>query len=87
MAANIWTANKFIREPSGDGGCPRILTLKVRYQAGVEMLINDNEDKARTFTKMFFPPPPPLPENHKNFEYLEPLPDPPQISSDQSEVK
>src|SRR5271168_261835 len=32
-AADVWTANKFIREPSGDGGSPRIPTLKVRNQA------------------------------------------------------
>jgi hypothetical protein len=29
-AADLWTANKFIREPVGDGGCHRIPTLKVR---------------------------------------------------------
>ena len=79
-AADMWMANKFIREPVGDGGSPRIPTLKVRNQEGVEILINDNEEKARTFTRIFFPLPPPIPEDHKQFEYPEPLPDPPQIT-------
>ena len=82
-AADIWTANKFIREPVGDGGCPRIPTLKVRNQVGEEALINDNEEKARIFAKLFFPPPPPIPEDHRQFEYPEPLPDPPRISTQQ----
>src|ERR1700678_3253109 len=76
-------ANKFIREPSGDGGSPRIPTLKVRNQEGREILITDNEGKARTFAKMFFPPPPPTLEDHEHFQYPEPLPDPPQISASQ----
>ena len=57
-AADIWTANKFIREPAGDGGSPRIPTLKVRNQAGAETLVNDNKDKARIFAKLLFLPPP-----------------------------
>jgi hypothetical protein len=79
-AADIWTANKFIREPVGDGGSPRIPTLKVRNQEGAEILINDNAEKARTFAKMFFPPPPPIPDNYEMFEYPDPLPDPPRIT-------
>src|SRR5271168_4615466 len=82
-AADVWTANKFIREPSGDGGSPRIPTLKVRNQAGTETLISDNKGKARTFAKMFFPPPPPGVEDHGHFQYPEPLPDPPRISASQ----
>jgi hypothetical protein len=82
-AADMWTANKFIREPVGDGGSPRIPTLKVTNQAGEEVFISSNEEKARTFAKMFFPPPPPRVERHEHFEYPEPLPDPPRISASQ----
>jgi ribonuclease HI len=82
-AADMWTANKFIREPVGDGGSPRIPTLKVVNQAGEETLISDNEEKARTFARMFFPPPPPRVEGYERFEYPEPLADPPRISASQ----
>jgi hypothetical protein len=75
-AADLWTANKFLREPAGDGGCPRIPTLKVRNQADKVILINDNEEKAKIFAKLFFPPPPLFQEGYKHFEYPEPLPDP-----------
>ena len=82
-AADVWTANKFIREPAGDGGSPRIPTLRVVNQAGEQVLINDNEDKARTFVKMFFPPPPPGVEDYDDYVYPEPLPDPPLITVSQ----
>ena len=82
-AADIWTANKFIKEPAGDGGCPRIPTLKTRNEQGAEILVNDNEDKATSFAKTFFPPPPDIPEDLEHFDYPEPLPDPPQISGEQ----
>ena len=80
MAADVWTANKYIREPAGDGGSPRIPTLRVINQADEQVLINDNEDKARTFVKMFFPPPPPRVEDHKDYQYPEPLLDPPLLT-------
>jgi hypothetical protein len=54
----IWTANKYIREPVGDGGNPRIPTLKTRNEAGEEVSISSNEGKAETLAKAFFPPPP-----------------------------
>ena len=82
-AADIWTANKFIREPVGDGGSPRIPTLKVKGPNGVEVQVNNNEEKARIFAKLFFPPSPPTPDSHENFDYPEPLPDPPQIRAGQ----
>src|SRR6202522_1076796 len=79
-AADMWTANKFIREPVGDGGSPRIPTLKARSQESAEILVNDNEEKARIFARLFFPPAPPIQENYDQFEYPEPLPDPPRIT-------
>jgi hypothetical protein len=81
--SDIWTANRFIRDPVGDGGCPRILTLKTRNEQGLEIPVDDNEDKARTFVKTFFPPAPQLPGNQPQQQYPEPLPDPPTITQEQ----
>ena len=81
-SADIWTANKFIKEPAGDGGSPRIPTLQVRNEEGVITHINNNEDKAKTFVKGFFLPPPP-PAAQEPCQYPEPLPDPPQLSTEQ----
>jgi hypothetical protein len=84
MTANeIWTANKYIKEPVGDGGNPRIPTLKVKNAAGVEVSINSNKGKAKTLAENFFPPPPALEQDYANEEYPEPLPDPPKITMDQ----
>ena len=51
---NIWAANKFIKEPAGNGGCPRIPTLKIKDDRGTKQSISSNEDKAKTFAKVFF---------------------------------
>ena len=82
-AADIWTANKFIRDPAGDGGCPRIPTLKTRNEQGLEVPVDDNEEKARTFVRTFFPLAPQLPMNQEQQEYPDPLPDPPPITQAQ----
>ena len=82
-AADIWTANKFIREPAGDGGSPRIPTLKTKNEAGAIVTVNSNKDKANLFAKTFFPLPPPPPEIQEQHEYPEPLPDPPQLTLEQ----
>jgi hypothetical protein len=78
VASDIWTANKYLKNPVGDGGLPRIPTIRVRDAAGSETEINDNEDKAKVFVKSFFPPPPTAQEEDPTaFEYPEPLPNPP----------
>jgi hypothetical protein len=79
MTANdIWTANKYLNNPVGDGGMPRIPTIKVRNHAGREVEVNDNEDKAKVFAKAFFPEPPAQLEDEDDpEEYPDPLPDPP----------
>ena len=33
-SANIWSANIFIKEPIGNGGCPRIPTLMKKDNRG-----------------------------------------------------
>ena len=78
MADDIWMTNKYIKEPVGDGGLPRIPTTKIRDDMGTEQCINNNEDKARAFAGEFFQPPP-LQEQEVEedpYEYPDPLPNP-----------
>ena len=51
-------ANKYLKNPVGDGGLPRIPTINARNEEGVVVEVNDNEDKAKLFAKAFFPLPP-----------------------------
>ncbi|CAA7260103.1 unnamed protein product [Cyclocybe aegerita] len=54
---DIWTAHRYVKEPPIDGGRPWILTLKTTDN-GAEQEVTDNREKAETFAKAFFPPPP-----------------------------
>jgi ribonuclease HI len=84
MAADdIWTANRYLREPIGDGGSPRIPTLRVKDEDGNEAVLASNEEKAETFGKTFFPPPPTIPNIPPRYEYPEPLPDPEPLTKEQ----
>ena len=86
MKANdIWNANKYLRDLVGDGGSPRIPTLKVTGTDGSVTEINDGQEKANTFTKIFFPPPPETWNVPQNFDYPEPLPEPAIITRAQIE--
>lgn len=84
-AGDIWTANKYLREPAGDGGNPRIPTLRAKDERGREVEVNDSHDKARLFANTFFPPPPLNSSAPANFNYPEPIPNPPQITKAQIE--
>ena len=69
MSANdIWTANKFLKNPAGDGGLPRIPSLKTTNETNNNTHMHNNTDKALLFAKAFSPPPPintPLTTNFK----------------------
>ena len=80
---DIWMANRYIKEPSGDGGCPRIPTLKVKGNTGITQEVNNNEDKAKHFATMFFPPPPEHSLLPQDYEYPTPIPDPPRTTTTQ----
>ena len=54
-ATDIWTANKYLKELVGDGGSPRILTLRFKDGQGRETQINNSKDKADILAKLFFP--------------------------------
>jgi hypothetical protein len=73
---DIWTANRYLKEPNRDGGSPRIPTLKINNQQGNPRSITSNEEKAKTFAKTFFPNRPELSSVLAEFQYPEPLPDP-----------
>jgi hypothetical protein len=51
----LWIANRYISEPTGDGRCTWIPTLKVFLDDGQTKEINTNERKAEVISKSFFP--------------------------------
>jgi hypothetical protein len=86
MTANdIWSANRYLKEPVGDGGNPRIPTIRVRNDDNEEILVSDNNEKAKLFAKTFFPPPPANTSVPLAYEYPAPLPSPSQITEQQIE--
>jgi ribonuclease HI len=82
-AEDIWMANRYLKEPIGDGGSPRIPTLRTKDEEGNEIALTSNEAKAKIFGKTFFPPPPLAPTIPPNYQYPEPLPDPEPITKEQ----
>jgi ribonuclease HI/exonuclease III len=82
-ASDIWMANKYLRNPIGDGGNPRIPTLRTTNANGQDREVNDNRDKATLFANTFFPSPPAESNVPPDYEYPAPLPDPPSITKEQ----
>ena len=82
-SANIWTANKSIKEQVGNGGCTRIPVLKQKDNRGNETQINDNDKKAELLAKTFFPDAPNTPIDYDQNRYPKLLPDPPQLNRNQ----
>jgi hypothetical protein len=65
----LWIANKFISNPSGDGSKSRIPSLKVKLPDNSISVITSNEGKAKILSKQFFPPTPTtstVPANHSS---------------------
>ncbi|KAF7773567.1 hypothetical protein Agabi119p4_5734 [Agaricus bisporus var. burnettii] len=56
---DMWTASKYLTEPVGDGGNPRIPTLFTMDETGNRIEHNTNEEKAKVLSKTFFPDSPP----------------------------
>jgi len=86
-ASDIWTANRYVNTPAGDGGNPRIPTLKVTDPEGNITEVNTNDGKAKAFAESFFPDPPLTSSVPPDFEYPDPLPDPPPITRKQIEAQ
>lgn len=51
---DLWTANRYISAPAGDGGSTRIPALK-HQEDGVEKTASANQEKSRVLAKTFFP--------------------------------
>jgi ribonuclease HI len=84
-ASGIWTANRYLKDPVGDGGNPRIPTMMTTDEEGRQIETNENQSKATLFAKTFFPPPPATTNIPQNYQYPAPLPDPPPITRCQIE--
>ena len=82
-ADDISTANRYVKNPAGDGGNPRIPTLKVAGTDGIISEVNMNDGKANAFLDAFFPNPPLNSSMPADYNYLELLPDPPPLSCKQ----
>ena len=80
---DLWTTNRYLRDPIGDGGKSRILTLKVKDEDGRVKEIASNDEKAETFHKVFFPPKPDTSSVPERYQYPCPLESPPAITIDQ----
>jgi hypothetical protein len=52
---DMWMANKYLTEPTGDGGSPRIPTLYTKDEEGNKIKHITNEEKAKVLGKAFFP--------------------------------
>jgi hypothetical protein len=68
---DLWTANKYFKEPTGDGGKTRIPTLKVPEEGEDSFLeeINTNEGKAKVLAQQFFPEKPECSRVPENYNY------------------
>ena len=73
---DIWTANQYVKNPAGDGGNPRIPTLKVAGTDGIISEVNMNDGKVKAFSDAFFPKPPLNSSMPADYDYPELLPDP-----------
>lgn len=80
---DLWTTNRYLKNPLGDGGKPRTPTLKTKDENGTIKEISTNEDKAKAFNKVFFPPKPDISTVPEDFQYPPPLPDPSPITREQ----
>ena len=66
---DIWTANRYISSPAGDGGRQCIPTLKVTQVDSTTSEVTTNEEKAAAFHRSFFPPKPTVIGVPNNPEY------------------
>jgi hypothetical protein len=78
----LWTANKYLTEPVGDGGRTRIPTLRIVGDNGQPVELNTNESKAATLAKSFFPPKPDVDTVPPNYNYPMELCTRPEITTD-----
>ncbi|KAF5381383.1 hypothetical protein D9615_008435 [Tricholomella constricta] len=83
MERELWIANRYITDPTGDGGKTRIPTLKYIGDDNRTKEAVTNEEKGRLFTRTLFPDPPEASSVPTNYAYPEPLPTSGQITEEQ----
>lgn len=81
-ADDLWTANRYLKEPAGDGGKARIPTLKMTNADGSVTKITTNKGKTELLAKSFFPAKPANSSVPVNYDYPDPLPAPEPITTD-----
>jgi len=80
---DLWTANGYLKELTGDRGKTHIPTLKIRSEGGFTREVNTNEEKAEIFSNVFFPSKPAQTSVPEEYQYPVPMPNPPLISKAQ----
>ena len=82
-ATDIWSVNKYLMNPPGDGGQTRIPTLKVKGNDGIPREVNTNKEKANILSEVFFPPKPAATTVLQAHEYPDLLPPPTPVTQEQ----
>ncbi|KAF5372349.1 hypothetical protein D9615_009262 [Tricholomella constricta] len=83
MERELWIANRYMTDPTGDGGKTRIPTLKYKGTDDRPAEAVTNEEKSQLFAKTLFPPPPENTSVPVDYEYPDPLPTSGQITKEQ----
>jgi len=83
---DIWSVNKYLMNPPGNGGQTRIPMLKVKGNNGIPREVNTNKGKANILSEAFFPlklAASTVPQAHK---YPDLLPPPAPVTQEQIHV-
>lgn len=80
---DIWTVNRYLTNPSGDGGQTRIPILKMVGRDGTIQEANTNENKAKMLAEAFFPPKPAASMVPQGYNYPDPCPEMPTVTEKQ----
>lgn len=83
MERELWIANKYVTNPTGDGGKTRIPTLKVVRPDGTRTEAITNQEKAELFVGLMFPKPPDNASVPADFVYPESVPSSGEITEEQ----
>ena len=70
--SDVWTAHKYIKTPTGDGGRTRIPTLNGKAEDGSTVTATTNQEKGDLLAKTLFPPPPETSSVPADHNYPEP---------------
>jgi len=82
---DLWTANWYFKEPTGDGGKLCIPTLKIPGEGMDSLLqeVNTNDGKVKALVQAFSPKKPEISRVPEGYNYPKPLPPPLPITPEQ----